>query len=154
MVSEMCIRDSALAAVLRPARARAYLGAAGLPSSCVEAASRAGTGIDIDVAKVPRRERGMSPYEVMLSESQERMLVIPKRSHLDDVLELFRRWELRADVIGTVTDDTMATVRDGDAIVARFPVEVKTDPPLYLTHFQSQLQSMRWIQPFSCPESA
>ena len=107
------------------------LGAAGLTSSCVEAAARAGTGVEIDVARVPRRERGMTPYEVMLSESQERMLVIPKREHLDEVVALFRRWELRADVVGHVTDDGMATVRDGDATVARIPVAVLTDPPRY-----------------------
>jgi len=107
------------------------LGAAGLTSSAVEAAHRAGTGIDIDVAKVPRRELHMTPYEVMLSESQERMLVIPKREHLEDVLALFRRWELHADVIGIVTEDGLATIRDGDEVVARIPVDVLSDPPQY-----------------------
>ena len=107
------------------------LGAAGLTSSAVEAAARAGTGIDIDVARVPRREQGMTAYEVMLSESQERMLVIPKREHLDDVLGLFRHWELHADVIGVVTDDRHATIRDGDTVVARAPIEVLTDAPQY-----------------------
>jgi phosphoribosylformylglycinamidine synthase len=107
------------------------LGAAGLTSSAVEAANRAGTGIDIDVARVPRRELHMTPYEVMLSESQERMLVIPKREHLEDVLALFRRWELHADVIGIVTDDGMATIRDGDEVVARIPIAVLNDPPQY-----------------------
>ena len=109
------------------------LGAAGLTSSAVESAARAGTGIEIDVAKVPRRESGMTPYEVMLSESQERMLVIPKREHLDDVVALFRHWELHADVVGAVTDDGMATVRDGDDVVARIPTRVLTDPPQYTT---------------------
>ncbi|MSP22674.1 MAG: phosphoribosylformylglycinamidine synthase subunit PurL [Dehalococcoidia bacterium] len=107
------------------------LGAAGLTSSAVESANRAGTGIDLDVALVPRRERHMTPYEVMLSESQERMLVIPKREHLDDVLALFRRWELHADVIGHVTDDGVATIRDGDTVVARIPIAVLSDPPQY-----------------------
>jgi len=107
------------------------LGAAGLTSSAVESAHRAGTGIDIDVAQVPRRELHMTAYEVMLSESQERMLVIPKRQHLEDVLALFRRWELHADVIGLVTDDGMATVRDGSEVVARIPIEVLSDPPQY-----------------------
>ncbi|MBM3141187.1 MAG: phosphoribosylformylglycinamidine synthase subunit PurL, partial [Chloroflexi bacterium] len=107
------------------------LGAAGLTSSSVEAAARADTGIEIDVARVPRREQGMSAYEVMLSESQERMLVIPKRAHLEDVLAHFRRWELHADVIGAVTDDGMATVRDGDRVVARLPVAILTEPPQY-----------------------
>ena len=106
-------------------------GAAGLTSSAVEAAERAGTGIEIDVARVPRREVGMSAYEVMLSESQERMLVIPKREHLGDVLALFRRWELRADVIGIVTDDGITTIRDGEQVVARLPVALLTDPPQY-----------------------
>ena len=107
------------------------LGAAGLTSSAIEAAARAGTGIEIDVARVPRREAHMTPDEVMLSESQERMLVIPKREHLDDVLELFRRWELHADVVGLVTDDGYATIRDGEAVVGRIPVGVLTDPPQY-----------------------
>ena len=107
------------------------LGAAGLTSSCVEAAARAGSGVAIDVARVPRREAGMTPDEVMLSESQERMLVIPKREHLDDVLALFRRWELRADAIGEVTGDGHVAVRDGDEIVARLPIAVLADPPRY-----------------------
>ncbi len=106
-------------------------GAAGLTSSCVEAASRAGTGIDIDVSRVPRRQQGMTPYQVMLSESQERMVVIPKAEHLDEVLAHFRRWELHADVIGIVTDDGMATVRDGDQVFARIPIGILVDPPQY-----------------------
>ncbi len=107
------------------------LGAAGLTSSTVEAAARAGTGVVIDVGRVPRRERGMSAYEVMLSESQERMLVIPKREHLDDVIALMRRWELRADVVGEVTADGRATVYGEGGAEARIPVSVLTDPPLY-----------------------
>src|SRR3990170_4640531 len=73
----------------------------------------------------------MTPYEVMLSESQERMLVIVRREHEDDVRRLFERWELHCEVIGVVTDDGMATVRDGDLVVARLPVALLTDPPLY-----------------------
>jgi phosphoribosylformylglycinamidine synthase len=107
------------------------LGAAGLTSSTVEAAARAGNGILIDVARVPRREQGMVPYEVMLSESQERMLVFAKREHEKDVRRLFQRWELRSDVIGRVTDDNCVHVRDGDADVAAIPVGVLTQPPEY-----------------------
>jgi phosphoribosylformylglycinamidine synthase len=107
------------------------LGAAGLTSSAVESAARAGTGIDIDVALVPRRELEMSAYDVMLSESQERMLVIPKTEHLDEVIALFHHWELHADVIGHVTDDGMATIRDGETEVARIPIEVLSDAPSY-----------------------
>ena len=68
-------------------------------------AGRAGSGIEIDVAKVPRREEGMTPYEVMLSESQERMLIVAKRGREDEVLRIFHKWDLDAAVIGRVTDD-------------------------------------------------
>ncbi len=107
-------------------------GAAGLTSSTVECAAKAGTGIDIDVSRVPRREEGMTPYEVMLSESQERMLVIVKREHEEDVRRLFQHWELHCVVIGVVTDDGIATVRDGDEVVGRVPVGLLTDPPQYV----------------------
>ncbi len=108
------------------------LGAAGLTSAAVECAAKAGTGIEIDVAQAPRREEGMSAYELMLSESQERMLVIVKPEHEDDVRRLFQRWELHCVVIGVVTDDGMATVRDGEQQVARLPVGLLTDPPQYV----------------------
>ncbi len=107
------------------------LGAAGLTSSVVECAARTGSGIDIDVAHVPRREEGMTPYEVMLSESQERMLVVAKRGYEDKVRELFHRWELRSDIIGEVTDDGIARIRDGGRIVAEASIEALTTPPLY-----------------------
>ncbi len=108
------------------------LGAAGLTSSAVECAAKAGTGLDIDVARAPRREAGMTPYDVMLSESQERMLVIVKPEHEADVRRLFERWELHCAVIGAVTDDGLTTVRDGDDVVARLPVALLTDPPTYV----------------------
>ncbi|MDI6857719.1 MAG: phosphoribosylformylglycinamidine synthase subunit PurL [Dehalococcoidia bacterium] len=107
------------------------LGAAGLTSSSVEAAARAGNGIEIDVALVPRREQGMAPYEIMLSESQERMLVFPRKEHEEDVRRLFQHWELRSDVIGRVTDDGFVRVLDGGREVARLPVQVLTRPPEY-----------------------
>ncbi len=107
------------------------LGAAGLTSSSVECAAKAGTGIIIDVAKVPRRESGMTPYEVMLSESQERMLVIVEPKHEDDVRSLFERWELHCATIGVVTDDGLVRIRDGDAEVARVPARMLVDAPTY-----------------------
>lgn len=107
-------------------------GAAGLTSSSVECAAKGGSGIDIDVALVPRREEGMTPYEVMLSESQERMLIVVKQEHEEDVRRLFQHWELHCVVLGVVTDDGRATVRDGDQIVARLPVSLLVDPPLYV----------------------
>jgi len=108
------------------------LGAAGLTSASVECAAKAGTGIEIDVARAPRREAGMTPYDVMLSESQERMLIIAKRERVDDVRLLFERWELHCVPIGIVTDDGMATVRDSDRVVARLPVALLSEPPQYV----------------------
>lgn len=107
------------------------LGAAGLTSSSIESAARVGNGLEIDVQKVPRREEGMTPYEVMLSESQERMLVIVKTGYEDKVKALFDRWDLHSDIIGRVTDDGVARITDGEKLVAEVPVDVLMDPPLY-----------------------
>ncbi|MFQ5879415.1 MAG: AIR synthase-related protein, partial [Dehalococcoidia bacterium] len=107
------------------------LGAAGLTAASMEAAARAGTGLVVDVAKVPRREAGMTPYEVMLSESQERMLIIVRRGHENDVGALFQRWEVPWATTGRVTDDGLARVLDADQEVACLPIDILTDPPLY-----------------------
>ncbi|MDY6836276.1 MAG: phosphoribosylformylglycinamidine synthase subunit PurL [Chloroflexota bacterium] len=110
------------------------LGAAGLTSACIECAAKSPYGgINIDISKVPRREQGMTPYEVMLSESQERMLVIVKKQYQSQVKELFDRWDLHSDVIGETTDDGMAIINDGALEVANVPVQILTDPPLYET---------------------
>jgi phosphoribosylformylglycinamidine synthase len=106
-------------------------GAAGLTSSLVECAARGNAGIEIDVALVPRRESGMTAAEVMLSESQERMLVIARKEHEQDVLRHFQRWEIHADVIGRVTDDRMVRIFDGDKLEVRVPATVFTEPPEY-----------------------
>lgn len=108
------------------------MGAAGLTSSGAEMASRAGSGLDIDVALVPRRETGMTPYEVMLSESQERMLVVMERGKEQIAEEIFKKWGLEAAVIGRVTDDGMLRVRDGGRVVAEVPVKALVDEaPVY-----------------------
>jgi phosphoribosylformylglycinamidine synthase subunit PurL len=107
------------------------LGAAGLTSSTVECASKGKSGIEIDVAKVSRRETGMTAYECMLSESQERMLVIVLRGQEAEAQAVFARWGLHSDVIGHVTDDQLVRVRDGDTVVAEIPHEILTEPPLY-----------------------
>ena len=107
------------------------LGAAGLYASSAESASRAGTGLVIDVAKVPRREEGMTPYEVMLSESQERMLIIVRKGHEDDVAGLFERWEVPWAIIGHVTDDSTFRIMDGDREAAALPVGVLVEAPEY-----------------------
>ena len=107
------------------------LGAAGLTSSSVEAAGRSGAGVRIDVARVPRRTRGLSPYEVMLSESQERMLVIARRGRQDEVMELFEGYGLHCAEIGEVTDDGHLTVTESDRTVAHVPIRHLLDPPRY-----------------------
>jgi phosphoribosylformylglycinamidine synthase II len=89
------------------------LGAGGLSCAASETAAKAGMGMDVDIARVPRREPGMDPVEVMISESQERMLAIVKPEDLDEVLALCRRWEIRASVVGKVTDTGRFRVYDG-----------------------------------------
>ena len=106
-------------------------GAAGLTSSTVEMAERAGAGIAIHTERVPRRERGMTPYEVMLSESQERMVLSVKPQHVDDVRAWFAQWELDATEIGEVTSDGLARVLEQGAEVATAPVRMLTDAPSY-----------------------
>jgi len=107
------------------------LGAAGLTASSLESVARGGTGLEIDVAKVPRREEGMTPYEVMIAESQERMLIIVRKGHEEDVKGLFDRWELRSTIIGVVTDDGLARIREGEREVACLPVGLLTEAPQY-----------------------
>ncbi len=103
------------------------LGAAGLTSSSVEAAHKGKHGIELDVAKVPRRETGMTPYEVMLSESQERMLVIAKHGHEADIRAIFAKWGLHSDIIGHVIGERVIRVKDGAAVVAEIPTSLLTD---------------------------
>jgi len=99
------------------------MGAAGLTSSSVEMAGRGGTGIDLDLDRVPRREEGMTPYEVMLSESQERMLLVVKRGTEDRVREIFGKWDLEAVKVGEVTAAGKLQVRSQGRVVAEIPVK-------------------------------
>jgi phosphoribosylformylglycinamidine synthase len=104
------------------------LGAAGLTSAVAECAGRVpGAGARIDVSLVPRRERGMTPYDVMLSESQERMLVVVQRGREREVESIFEAWDLTCAVIGHVTADAQLTVVDGSDGIARLPVALLTD---------------------------
>ncbi len=107
------------------------LGAAGLTSSVVECCAKGRSGCVIDIDRVPRRESGMTPYEVMLSESQERMLVIVKPEHVDEVTALFHHWELHCEPIGVVTGGPDVVIRENGAEVARVPWEIATEPPEY-----------------------
>jgi phosphoribosylformylglycinamidine synthase II len=99
------------------------LGAAGLISSSCETAARAGNGIELDVALVPQRDEAMSPYEIMLSESQERMLVIVEKGHEKDVEDIFNKWDLYSAKIGRVTDDGMLRVLENGKVVAEVPAK-------------------------------
>jgi phosphoribosylformylglycinamidine synthase subunit PurL len=104
------------------------LGAAGLTSSVAECAGRvAGAGARVDVSRVPRREQGMTPYDVMLSESQERMLIVVRRGREEEVKRIFDTWDLTSAVIGEVTDDGRLTVVDGTTVVASVPVKLLTE---------------------------
>ncbi|HWL39615.1 MAG TPA: phosphoribosylformylglycinamidine synthase subunit PurL, partial [Gemmatimonadaceae bacterium] len=108
------------------------MGAAGLTSSSAEMAERGDVGVTIDVTKVPTRESGMSPYEILLSESQERMLVVAKRGHEKDVAAILGKWDLTAAVIGEVIAEQVYRVTEGDTVVAEFPgSRLVTDCPSY-----------------------
>ena len=108
------------------------MGAAGLTCSTCETASRAGSGIEINLAKVPKREPGMTPYEILLSESQERMLIIARRGKENLVRAIFQKWDVPCVEIGRVTDDGIMCVRDNGAIAAAIPARPLADEaPLY-----------------------
>jgi phosphoribosylformylglycinamidine synthase len=108
------------------------MGAAGLTSSASEMAGRAGNGVEIDVALVPVREMGMTPYEILLSESQERMLVVAKQGSEAEVRRILEKWELEAAEIGRVTDDGLFRVLEDGALVAEIPaLPLTTGCPTY-----------------------
>jgi len=108
------------------------MGAAGLTCSTAEMASRGGTGIEIDLSLVPRREPGMTPYELMLSESQERMLVVARQGSEERVRRVFEKWDLDAAVIGRVTSDGLLRVLENGKLVAEVPATALADgAPVY-----------------------
>src|SRR6186997_2247161 len=97
------------------------MGAAGLTCSTCEMGARGGMGVEIDVSRVPQRETGMTPYEIMLSESQERMLLVVKKGREAKVERIFEKWDLHAVRVGEVTDDGLMRVRERGAVVAEIP---------------------------------
>src|SRR5687768_1336317 len=108
------------------------MGAAGLTCSTCEMAARAGTGIEIDLSLVPQRETGMTAYEMLLSESQERMLIVAHKGRSKEVVEIFAKWDLDAVVIGHVHDDGRMRVKHAGEIVCDVPVLALTDEaPIY-----------------------
>jgi len=108
------------------------MGAAGLTSSSCEMAARAGTGLELDLTLVPQREQGMSAYEIMLSESQERMLIVAHKGRERQVVDIFKHWELDAVVVGRVTDTGHVQIMHHEGTVADIPVSYLTDEaPVY-----------------------
>jgi len=99
------------------------MGAAGLTCSSSEMAGKGGVGIELELENVPVREKGMTPYEIMLSESQERMLMIVEPDNLEEVQKVFQKWDLDAVVIGKVTDDKMLRVKLNEQVLAEIPAE-------------------------------
>ena len=108
------------------------MGAAGLTCSTCETASRGGTGVEIDLAKVPKRETGMTPYEILLSESQERMLIIAHKGKEQTIVDIFQKWDLPYAEVGVVKDDGMMRVLMDGEVVAEIPAnKLADDAPLY-----------------------
>jgi phosphoribosylformylglycinamidine synthase subunit PurL len=128
LLLEACIEAMQTGAVV----AIQDMGAAGLTCSTMEMASRGGTGIEIDLAKVPQRESGMTAYEIMLSESQERMLLVAERGREREVLDVFKKWGLDAVVVGTVTEGGIAKVMHGGSVAAEIPAHpLAEEGPVY-----------------------
>ncbi|HEX6964858.1 MAG TPA: phosphoribosylformylglycinamidine synthase subunit PurL, partial [Gemmatimonadaceae bacterium] len=131
------------------------MGAAGLTSSSAEMAARGDVGVTIDVTKVPVREEGMTPYEILLSESQERMLVVAKRGHEDAVRDILAKWDLTAAVIGEVIAEPVYRVTEGDRVVAEFPgARLVTECPVYAptARESDEVRALRETDVLAIPE--
>ena len=122
------------------------MGAAGLTCSTTEMGSRGGAGVEIDVALVPQRETAMTPYEIMLSESQERMLLVVKRGREADVERIFDKWDLHAVRIGEVTSDGMLRVKERGGAVAEIPNRALTDEAPVYRRPMSEPEYLRDVQ--------
>jgi phosphoribosylformylglycinamidine synthase subunit PurL len=130
------------------------MGAAGLTCSTCEMGSRGGVGIEIELDRVPQRETSMTPYELMLSESQERMLLVAEKGREEEVYRVFRKWGLEASEIGVVTDDGKLRVRHHGQVVAEIPNrELADEAPLYNRPYTRPPQrpetpvNPRWVSP-------
>ncbi|HHV63312.1 MAG TPA: phosphoribosylformylglycinamidine synthase subunit PurL [Firmicutes bacterium] len=130
------------------------MGAAGLTSSTVEMAARAGTGMEIELSLVPRREEGMTPYEIMLSESQERMVAVVEPDKVDKVREIFARWGLDAVVVGHVTGDGLMRVKENGKVVAEIPAKILAEAPVYNPEARrpARIDELHAFDPATLPE--
>src|SRR5712675_1730570 len=132
------------------------MGAAGLTCSTCETAARAGTGIEIDLAKVPQRAPNMTPYEIMLSESQERMLIIVHKGHEDEVKRIFDKWDLPWAEIGIITDTGHMVVRHSGKLVVDIPArKIADESPVYQREAQEPeyLKAVRAFRLDAVPET-
>jgi phosphoribosylformylglycinamidine synthase len=129
------------------------MGAAGLACCTSEMPARAGTGMDIELSRVPQRETAMTPYEILLSESQERMLLVAARGREDEIRRTFAKWELEAVEIGRVTADGVLTARLGGEVVAQVRVDDLADGPRYdrPTACPPWLAELRAFDPLTLP---
>jgi len=130
------------------------MGAAGLACCTSEMPARSGTGMDVELSRVPQRETGMTPYEILLSESQERMLLVAARGREEEVRRIFAKWELEAVEIGRVTEGGELTARLNGEVVARVPVDLLAEAPKYRkpTAEPSELAERRAFDPLTLPE--
>ena len=131
------------------------MGAAGLVSSSAEMAARGDVGVTIDTTKMPTREPGMTPYEILLSESQERMLVVAKRGREDEVHRILEKWELTTAVVGEVIAEPVYRVTEGARVVAEFPgTRLVTDCPTYTPPAKesAEIQALRGRDVSKVPE--
>lgn len=124
---EACLEVSKTGAVV----AMKDMGAAGVTCTTSEMAAAGGMGMTVELQKIPRRESGMEPYEVLMSESQERMLLVAEKGREDEVIAVYKKWGLQAAVIGELTDDGILTVLDNGVEVAKLPADFLTEPPRY-----------------------
>ena len=130
------------------------MGAAGLACCTSEMPARSGTGMDVELSRVPQRERGMTPYEILLSESQERMLLVAARGREGEVRRVFAKWELDAVEIGRVTEVGELTARLNGEIVANVPLDLLAEAPKYVkpTAEPPGLAARRAFDPLTLPE--
>jgi phosphoribosylformylglycinamidine synthase II len=155
--TEKCLIEACLAAVDTGAVvAMKDMGAAGVTCTTSEMAAAGGVGMRVELQRIPRREAGMEPYEVMMSESQERMLLVAERGREEEVLAVFRRWGLQAVVVGEVTGDGMLTILDDGETVAHLAAELLTSPPSYdmLTEQPDYLELSWSFDPATLPAAS
>ncbi|MCS7174907.1 phosphoribosylformylglycinamidine synthase subunit PurL [Pseudothermotoga sp.] len=126
LLIEACVESATLDCVL----AIQDLGAAGLTSACSEVAAKGGKGVLVDLSLVPVREEAMTPREILLSESQERMLLVVEKGFEETVAKIFKKWGLRASKIGEIVDDGFFTAIYDGKIVVRLPVKLLTEAPI------------------------